>query len=91
MSSKSKVINDTGKFSLRYFILKSNTLILYREIYKYSSKIQDNSTRSEIRSYIRSQFEDDINKKYESSVVEYKLGLARKRINDMKSQIDMTL
>lgn len=78
-----------GKFSFKYFILKSNTMQLYREIFKYAGKIQNNQTRNEMREYIRSEFVKDSNQEYDESTVEYKLGLARKQINMMKQQIDM--
>ncbi len=77
-----------SKFSLKYFILNTNTLKMYREIYKYTNKVNDSLTKDELRNYIKSEFRHECNKDYNESVIEYKLGLARKKINELKEQID---
>lgn len=78
------------KFSLKYFILNSNTLKLYREIYKYTGKVKDSFTKLELREYIKSEFRRECSKEYNESVAEYKLGLTRKKINELKNQIDQS-
>lgn len=77
------------KFSLKYFILNTNTLILYREILKYSRKIKDISVKSDLRSHIRNEFLRDISSEYNEKTAEYKLAIARKNINRFKEQMDM--
>ncbi len=88
---KSKIgVSKLGKvLDLKYFIFKTNTLILYREIIKYCGKISDSSSKNEMRNYIRNEFQREANKEYDEKTVEYKLGLARKQINTLKQQINM--
>ena len=83
--------NNNDKYTLLYFILQSNTLKLYREIFKYTSKIKNIDSRQYLRKHIRQEFSRDIKLPYNSETVKYKLGTARKKINELKDQINMTL
>lgn len=78
-----------GKFSLKYFILNTNTLILYREILKYAGKIKDSNVKGDLRNHIRSEFLRDVSGEYNEKTAEYKLAIARKNINRFKEQVDM--
>ncbi len=78
-----------SKYSLKYFILNTNTLILYREILKYTKRIRNHSSKLEIRAYIKSEFRRDCLMEYDEGLVEYKLGVGRKKINEFKYQIDL--
>lgn len=86
---KTKVSKLGKVMDLKYFIFKTNTLILYREIIKYCSKIPNINSKNEMKNYIRNEFEREANKEYDEKTVEYKLGLARKQINVLKQQINM--
>jgi hypothetical protein len=77
------------KFDLKYFILRTNALILYRESIKFTYKIKDVSSRVEMQNYIR--YEYDINRKEENrKKIEYMLGNARKKLNEFKETFLMT-
>ena len=89
IKNSTKLKND--KFSLAYFILKSNTLNMYREILKYTSKISDVQSKNEIRNFIKEEFKRDSYVDYNNDTAKYKLGVARKKINELKEQIDRTL
>ena len=71
------------KYDLKYFILRTNALIIYREAIKFTYKIKDINVRIETQIYIRNEFE--INRKEENRKrIEYILGLSRKKLNDFK-------
>ncbi len=76
-------------YDLKYFILRTNALLIYREAIKFTLKIKDIPTRFETQKYIRSEFEinrGEANRKR----VEYLLGAARKKLNDFKETFSMT-
>ena len=77
-----KKINLT--FDLKYFILRTNALIIYREAAKFTSlNVKDPETKMELQKYIRSEWE--INRHIEDrKKIEYMLGVARKKLNDFK-------
>ncbi len=77
------------KYDLKYFILRTNSLLIFREAIKFSGRIKDNSTRQEMRAFIRREFE--LNKREENRKrVEFMLGQARKRLNEFKETFSMT-
>jgi len=71
------------KFDLKYFILRTNTLLVYREAHKFSIKIKDPSSRNEFRQFIRHEFES-------SKHIEYLIGSARKKLNSFKETFFMS-
>lgn len=71
------------KFDLKYFILRSNALLIYREAFKFTYKIKDLSTRLETQQYIRFEFENNKNIT-DRKRIEYMLGSARKKLNEFK-------
>jgi hypothetical protein len=76
------------KYDLKYFILRTNTLFIFREAIKFAGKIKDPYTRQETRAFIRSEFEankGETNRKR----IEYMLGNARKRLNEFKETFSM--
>lgn len=83
-------MKNKGKYTLKYFILNSNTLKLYRESYKLVGSIKDTTTKNEMRDFIRNEFRNDTNKEYNEANVEYKLGVARKKINELKEQLNFS-
>jgi len=71
------------KYDLKYFILRTNALIIYREAIKFTYKIKDINVRSETQIYIRTEF--DLNRGEENRKrIEYILGSSRKKLNDFK-------
>lgn len=77
------------KYDLKYFILRTNSLFIYREAIKFTLKIKDKQTRFDTVSYIRSEFESNRNESNRKRI-EYLLGTARKRLNDFKETFSMT-
>jgi hypothetical protein len=88
---KTKLSNSGNFKGLKYFIFKTNTLIIYREIVKYCGKIPNISSKNEMKRYIREELMREASQEYNEKTVEYKLGLARKQCNTLKQQIDMLL
>ena len=82
-------VEKGAKFGLKYFIMKTNTLQMYREVYKYTAGVSDSVSRQEMREFIRREFDRDCSLDYNEKLSEYKLGVARKKINELKYQIDM--
>ena len=77
------------KFDLKYFILRTNALIIYREGVKFTYKIKCPTTRRETQEYIRYEFES--NKREDNrKKIEYMLGVARKKLNEFKEIYLMT-
>ena len=79
---------DTGMYSFKYFILRTNTLIMYREVYKSCSHLPP-EIKLQTRQYLRNEFESDALGSYSEESAKYKLGLARKKINQFKQQLLM--
>jgi hypothetical protein len=77
------------KYDLKYFILRSNTLLIYREAIKFTGKIKDPFTRQETRVFIRNEFEGN-RAENNRKRIEYMLGAARKRLNEFKETFSMT-
>jgi hypothetical protein len=77
------------KFDLKYFILRTNTLLIYREALKFTSKIADPYTRQEIRQFIRTEF-DSSRHIQDNKKVEYMIGVARKKLNSFKETYSMS-
>lgn len=77
------------KFSLKYFILKSNSLILYREAVKLCYTIPDKNTKFDMLLFLRNEYESTRSITDEKKI-EYLLGNARKKINLMKESLDIT-
>ncbi len=77
------------KFDLKYFIIRTNVLLLYREIYKFTYKIADKGTRTDLQQFIRNEFE--MNKNIEDrKKIEYLIGNGRKKINTFKETFYMS-
>lgn len=77
------------KFDLKYFILRSNALMIYREAIKFTYKIKDYNTRMEMQNFIRNEYE--INKNLQDrKKIEYVLGLGRKKLNSLKESFYMS-
>jgi hypothetical protein len=77
------------KFDLKYFILRTNALVIYREAIKFTYKIKDYSTRVELQQFIRNEYE--YNKNIENrEKIEYLLGNARKKLNHFKETYFMS-
>jgi hypothetical protein len=77
------------KYDLKYFIIRTNVLLLYREIHKFTYKIPDKSTRKELQSFIRNEFE--MNKNVENrKKIEFLIGNGRKKINTFKETFYMS-
>ena len=83
--------SNLPKYDLKYFIFKTNTLLLYREIYKFCFNIQNIPAREEMRKYLRAEVDRDSKLEYNEKNSEYKLGVARKKINQLKIQIEMMM
>ncbi len=77
------------KLGLKHFILRANSLILYRESVKLCYTLKDKQSKNDMLAYIRSEFESSRNITDEKKI-EYLLGIARKRINEMKDTLDFT-
>ncbi len=77
------------KFDLKYFILKTNVLKLYRECLKYTANIQDENSKREMREFIRMEFEVNRNEENRNKI-EYLIASARKRINLFQDSHNMT-
>jgi hypothetical protein len=77
------------KYDLKYFILRCNTLILYREALKFTSKLPDQNTKIELNQFIRYEFEKNRNIT-DQKKIEYLLADARKRINQFKETYNMS-
>lgn len=77
------------KFDLKYFILGTNALIIYREAIKFTYKIRDPITRRDTQEYIRYEFETNKNEENRKRI-EYMLGVARKKLNEFKDTFLMT-
>jgi len=77
------------KFDLKYFILRTNTLLIYREALKFTTKITDSNTRREIRQFIRTEFESSRHIQ-DNKKVEYMIGVARKKLNTFKETYFMS-
>lgn len=77
------------KFDLKYFILRTNTLVLYREGIKFTYKIQDLQSRVEMQQYIRNEFEINRNIS-DRKKIEYALANARKKLNLFKETFYMS-
>jgi hypothetical protein len=78
-----KKLNYNFKFDLKYFILRTNALIIYREAIKFTYKVKDPFTQIELQQYIRYEYENNKNVE-DRKKIEYMLGLARKKLNDFK-------
>jgi hypothetical protein len=77
------------KFDLKYFILRTNALLIYREAIKFTYKIKDPISRSEMQNFIRYEFE--VNRNLEDrKKIEYILGTARKKLNSFKETYYMS-
>lgn len=77
------------KFDLKFFILQSNVLLLYRETVKFCYKINSPNTRLEMINYIRNEFE--MNKSIQDrKQIEYLLAEGRKKFNIFKETYYMT-
>jgi hypothetical protein len=77
------------KYDLKYFIIRTNVLLLYREIHKFTYKIPDMNSRIELQSFIRNEFE--MNKVTEDrKKIEYLIGNGRKKINTFKETFYMS-
>ena len=77
------------KYDLKYFIIRTNVLLLYREIHKFTYKIPDISTRIDLQKFIRDEF--DMNKTIEDrKKIEYLIGNGRKKINTFKETFYMS-
>jgi hypothetical protein len=77
------------KYDLKYFILRTNTLLIYREALKFTSKIPDPFTRFEIRQFIRTEF-DSSRHIEDNKKIEYMIGSARKKLNSFKETYFMS-
>lgn len=77
------------KFDLKYFIIRSNVLMLYREAIKFSFTIKDPQSRIELQHYIRSEFEAN-RKEDNRKKIEYMIAIGRKKINTFKESHKMT-
>jgi hypothetical protein len=71
------------KYDLKHFIIRTNILLLYKEIHKFSYKIKDIKARIELQSHIRNEFEIYRNVT-DRKKIEYLIGNGRKRINTFK-------
>lgn len=71
------------KYDLKYFILRTNALVIYREAIKFTYKIPDINSRHEMIQFIRSEYEANRNLQ-DQKRIEYVLGTARKRLNHYK-------
>ncbi len=77
------------KFDLKYFIHRTNSLLVYREAIKFTSKIKETTTKNELRQYIRYEFETNINTE-DPKKKEYLIATARKKINTFKETYFMS-
>lgn len=77
------------KYDLKYFILRTNTLLIYREALKFTMNIKDPIARHGTRQFIRIEFESSrsIN---DRKKIEYLLGSARKKLNSFKETFFMS-
>ena len=77
------------KFDLKYFILRTNTLLIYRESLKFTTNIKDLTSRQEIRQFIRNEF-DSSRHIQDRKKIEYMIGSARKKLNSFKETFLMS-
>ena len=78
------------KYDLKYFILKTNVLKMYRESIKFTLKIQDKDSRKEMQKFIRNEFELNRNEENRKKI-EYLIATGRKKINAFKESHNMTM
>jgi hypothetical protein len=77
------------KYDLKYFIIRTNVLFLYRDIHKFTYKIPDINTRRDLQAFIRNEFE--MNKNIQDrKKIEYLIGYGRKKINTFKETFYMS-
>jgi hypothetical protein len=77
------------KYDLKYFILRTNTLLIYREALKFTTKIKDPMTQHDIRQFIRYEFESSRHIE-DRKKIEYLIGSARKKLNNFKETYFMS-
>jgi len=77
------------KYDLKYFILRTNSILLYREAIKACFSIKDLNTRNELIYHVRSEYD---NSKHitDSKKIEYALGIARKKITLLKESLHLS-
>jgi hypothetical protein len=76
-------------YDLKYFIIRTNILLLYREAFKFTYQVKDISTRFELQNYIRNEFE--LNRNLEDrKKIEYLIGNSRKKLNTFKETFYMS-
>ena len=70
------------KFGLKYFILRSNSLILYREAVKLCYSLKDQQTKNDMLQFLRHEYETSRNiqdeKKIEYSYITNSITLVNK-------------
>lgn len=77
------------KFDLKYFILRTNVLILYREAIKFAYSIKDVSARKELLEMMRNDIESS--RRVENrKQIEYDMALGRKKLNNLKETYMMS-
>jgi hypothetical protein len=77
------------KYDLKYFILRTNTLLIYREAIKFTINIKDPITRHDMRQFIRTEFDSSRNVQ-DRKKIEYMIGSARKKLNSFKETFFMS-
>jgi hypothetical protein len=76
-------------FDLKYFIMRTNILLLYREALKFTYQIKDPTVRSDLQIYLRNEFE--LNRHLEDrKKIEYLIGYTRKKLNTFKETYYMS-
>ncbi len=71
------------KFDLKYFILKTNVLKVYRECIKFTYNIKDIQSRKEMQDYIRFEFDSSKNEENQKKI-QYLIANCRKKLNSFK-------
>ena len=74
---------------LKYFIFRTNALLMYRESLKLTSKMIDKQSINDLKNFIRSEFELNRNIT-DNKKLEFLQATGRKKINSFKENIEMT-
>ncbi len=78
-----------AKLDLKYFIFRTNSILMYRETLKLISNIKDRSSIEEMKAFIRYEFEQ--NKHItDSKKLEFLQATGRQRINSLRETMDMS-
>jgi hypothetical protein len=76
-------------YDLKYFIIRTNILLLYREAFKFTYQVKDLTVREDLQNYLRNEFEVNRNLT-DRKKIEYLIGHTRKKLNSFKETYYMS-